>query len=61
MTAVKFTISDHPQAIDPLLKNCIGTLYFKIKVLKAADDVKKQHSVSDMKKETKVWRLKLKK
>uniref|UniRef100_A0A8C9SYV7 Cullin-associated and neddylation-dissociated 1 n=1 Tax=Scleropages formosus TaxID=113540 RepID=A0A8C9SYV7_SCLFO len=24
VTAVKFTISDHPQAIDPLLKNCIG-------------------------------------
>ncbi|KAF3859706.1 hypothetical protein F7725_022105, partial [Dissostichus mawsoni] len=24
VTAVKFTISDHPQPIDPLLKNCIG-------------------------------------
>uniref|UniRef100_A0A8C2HKA5 Cullin-associated and neddylation-dissociated 1 n=1 Tax=Cyprinus carpio TaxID=7962 RepID=A0A8C2HKA5_CYPCA len=24
VTAVKFTISDHPQTIDPLLKNCIG-------------------------------------
>ncbi|KAJ8398852.1 hypothetical protein AAFF_G00417600 [Aldrovandia affinis] len=24
VTAVKFTISDQPQAIDPLLKNCIG-------------------------------------
>ncbi|CAB4029504.1 cullin-associated NEDD8-dissociated 1, partial, partial [Paramuricea clavata] len=24
VTAIKFTISDHPQAIDPLLKNCIG-------------------------------------
>ncbi|XP_032892680.1 cullin-associated NEDD8-dissociated protein 1-like [Amblyraja radiata] len=24
VTAVKFTISDHPQAIDPLLKSCIG-------------------------------------
>lgn len=25
VTAVKFTISDQPQPIDPLLKNCIGT------------------------------------
>lgn len=24
VTAVKFTISDQPQPIDPLLKNCIG-------------------------------------
>mgnify|MGYP002803523298 FL=1 len=24
VTAIKFTISDHPQPIDPLLKNCIG-------------------------------------
>lgn len=27
VTAVKFTISDHPQTIDPLLKNCIGKCY----------------------------------
>lgn len=24
VTAIKFTISDHPQPIDPLLKGCIG-------------------------------------
>lgn len=26
VTAVKFTISDQPQPIDPLLKNCIGKM-----------------------------------
>lgn len=28
VTAVKFTISDHPQPIDPLLKNCIGKFLY---------------------------------
>lgn len=30
VTAVKFTISDHPQTIDPLLKNCIGKCYYQL-------------------------------
>lgn len=34
VTAVKFTISDHPQTIDPLLKNCIGKLFvFRLQIL----------------------------
>lgn len=28
VTAIKFTISDHPQTIDPLLKGCIGNFEF---------------------------------
>jgi len=30
VTAVKFTISDQPQAIDPLLKNCIGDFFNRL-------------------------------